>query len=42
LSKLKDCRLILDNTGIWCGIDFTPAGIEYHLAGTKNWLGEQP
>ena len=41
LSSLKNCRLILDNTGIWRGLNFARAGIEYHLAGTENWLGEQ-
>ncbi len=40
LSRLKNCRLILDNTGIWQGFGFARAGIEYHLAGTTNWLGE--
>ncbi len=39
LSSLKNCKLILDNTGIWKDIDFGKAGIEYHLAGTANWLG---
>ena len=42
LSNLKNCRLILDNTGIWQGFGFARAGIEYHLAGTENWLGEKP
>jgi nucleotide sugar dehydrogenase len=41
LSNLKNCKLILDNAGIWDGFDFARAGIEYHLAGTENWLGEQ-
>jgi len=41
LSNLKNCKLVLDNVGIWNGFDFTRAGIEYHLAGTENWLGEQ-
>jgi len=27
--------------GIWGGFDFARAGIEYHLAGTENWLGKQ-
>jgi len=40
LSRLKNCRLILDNTGIWQGFGFARAGIEYHLAGTADWLGE--
>ena len=41
LANLKECKLILDNVGIWRGFDFARAGIEYHLAGTENWLGEQ-
>ncbi len=41
LSNLKNCKLILDNVGIWGGFDFARAGIEYHLAGTENWLGEK-
>jgi UDP-N-acetyl-D-mannosaminuronate dehydrogenase len=41
LSNLKNCKLILDNAGIWSGFDFARAGIEYHLAGTENWLGEK-
>lgn len=40
LSKLKNCKLILDNTGVWCGLDFAQSGTEYHLAGTEKWLGE--
>ncbi len=40
LPNLKNCKLIMDNTGIWRGFDFARAGIEYHLAGTENWLGE--
>ena len=40
LSNLKNCKFILDNTGIWCGLDFARCGIEYHLAGTESWLGE--
>jgi nucleotide sugar dehydrogenase len=40
LSNLSNCKFILDNTGIWCGLDFAKSGIEYHLAGTENWLGK--
>jgi len=40
LPNLKNCKLIMDNTGIWRGFDFARTGIEYHLAGTENWLGE--
>jgi len=39
LSSLKNCKLILDNTGIWQDIDFKKAGIDYRLAGTADWLG---
>lgn len=39
LSSLKNCKLILDNTGIWRDIDFKKVGIDYRLAGTANWLG---
>ena len=42
LSHLKNCKFILDNTGIWCGFDFARNGIEYHPAGTENWLGGKP
>ncbi len=37
-SKLENCKLILDNNGIWKDIDFNP--VEYHVAGDKNWLEE--
>ena len=40
LANLGNCRLILDNVGIWEGLDFSSAGIEYHLAGTAGWLGD--
>jgi len=35
-NNLKNCKLILDNSGIWKKIDFNP--VEYHEAGDKNWL----
>lgn len=38
LANLKNCKLILDNTGIWKHIEFKEKGIEYHVAGDKNWL----
>ncbi len=37
LENLKNCKLILDNTGIWKSIDF--GKIKYHLAGDSGWLG---
>lgn len=40
LSNLRHCKFILDNVGFWSEYkkDFTARGIEYHLAGDKNWL----
>jgi UDP-N-acetyl-D-mannosaminuronate dehydrogenase len=40
IANLKNCRLILDNTGIWEGLGLREIGVEYHLAGTAHWLGE--
>ncbi len=34
--SLKNCKLILDNAGVWKNIDFSPT--EYHEAGDKDWL----
>src|SRR5205823_1260068 len=39
VQNLTNCRLILDNTELWKGIDFDRCGIEYHVAGDRNWLG---
>ncbi|RLG57820.1 MAG: hypothetical protein DRN83_00805 [Hadesarchaea archaeon] len=36
LSNLKNCKLILDNVGIWNDIEFR--NIEYHVAGDGGWL----
>ena len=36
--NLENCKLILDNTGVWKNIEFNP--IEYHESGDKNWLIE--
>ena len=38
LDNLTNCKLVIDNTGIWREIDFASKGIEYRLAGTANWL----
>jgi len=40
IANLKNCRLILDNTGIWEGLSLREIGVEYHIAGTAHWLGE--
>ena len=38
LSNMKNCRLVLDNTGIWGKVPFKESGIEYRVAGDKRWL----
>jgi len=40
LTNLKNCKLILDNVGIWDDFNFSEVGVEYHVAGTEYWLGE--
>ena len=37
-AALANCRLVLDNTGVWKDIDLGD-GIEYHYAGGSRWLG---
>ena len=39
LDHLEKCRLVIDNTALWKGVDFQSKGIEYHLTGDANWLG---
>jgi len=36
-GNMKNCRLILDNVGIWRQIKW-PKGIRYYEAGSQNWL----
>jgi nucleotide sugar dehydrogenase len=36
---LTSCKLVLDNAELWRDIDLVGHGIEYHLAGDRNWLG---
>jgi nucleotide sugar dehydrogenase len=38
LPHLKNCRLILDNAGLWRGVDFASHGIEYYVPGQAHWL----
>ncbi len=38
LRALRDCRLVLDNAGLWREIDFRAHGIEYHVPGDRQWL----
>jgi nucleotide sugar dehydrogenase len=38
LSSMRNCRLVLDNTGIWKGVDFSRNGTQYHVAGDRGWL----
>lgn len=40
LGNLKGCKLVLDNVGIWNELNLGEMGIEYHVAGTENWLGK--
>ena len=39
-GNLKDCKLVMDNVGIWNELNLGETGIEYHVAGTENWLGK--
>lgn len=41
LPFLSDCKLVIDNMGVWQDIDFNwgDSGIEYHIAGDADWLG---
>ncbi len=38
LDAMRNCRVVLDNTGIWRDIDFKSKGIEYHIAGDAEWI----
>ena len=38
LMNLKNCKLVLDNAGLWAEVDFASKGIEYHQPGQSNWL----
>lgn len=38
LKHLTNCKLVLDNPGLWRDLDFHSAGIEYHVAGDAGWL----
>jgi nucleotide sugar dehydrogenase len=40
LGNLKGCKLVMDNVGIWNELKLGEMGIEYHVAGTENWLGK--
>ncbi|MDQ3982298.1 MAG: nucleotide sugar dehydrogenase [Actinomycetota bacterium] len=39
VGALTNCKLVLDNAELWRDIDLAKHGIEYHLAGDRNWLG---
>lgn len=42
ISHLKNCRLVLDNLEeTWRAFDLLSAGIEYHISGDSNWLGQK-
>jgi len=39
MSHLKNCKLVLDNLEeTWRTFDWSSSGIEYHIAGDRNWL----
>ncbi|MFC1859962.1 UDP binding domain-containing protein [Chloroflexota bacterium] len=38
LSNLKNCKLIIDNVGIWRSLAHSLNGMKYHIAGTEDWL----
>lgn len=40
LDNLRNCKLILNNTGIWNDVDFKKAGIVHHIAGNPQWLSD--
>ena len=35
---VKNCKFILDNNGIWKNYKLNKFGLNYHVAGDKNWL----
>ncbi|HEX2295981.1 MAG TPA: nucleotide sugar dehydrogenase [Actinomycetota bacterium] len=39
IEALASCKLVLDNAELWKDVDLAGRGIEYHLAGDRNWLG---
>ena len=38
IRNMTQCRLVLDNSGLWQDVDFHDSGIEYHVAGGASWL----
>lgn len=38
LQKLENCKIILDNTGIWQHLELQKNGITYKLPGEEGWL----
>ena len=40
-QMLPNCRVILDNSGLWQDVDFASVGIEYHVAGDAQWLNSK-
>lgn len=37
-QHLPNCRIVLDNPGMWKDVDFRSVGIAYHVAGDAWWL----
>jgi nucleotide sugar dehydrogenase len=40
-AAMPNCRVVLDNSGMWEDVDFASAGIEYHVAGDAQWLNSK-
>ncbi|MFQ6028000.1 MAG: nucleotide sugar dehydrogenase [Dehalococcoidia bacterium] len=40
-EMMPNCRVILDNSGMWQDVDFASVGIEYHVAGDAQWLNSK-
>jgi nucleotide sugar dehydrogenase len=38
LENLDNCKIVIDNTGIWKDISFQEKGIKYHIAGDYGWM----
>ena len=38
---MSNCRVVLDNSGMWHDVDFAGNGIEYHVAGDAQWLNSK-
>jgi nucleotide sugar dehydrogenase len=42
LPHLPNCKLVMDNSGLWREVDFESHGIEYYLPGAAHWMDSVP